>query len=145
MRQCLKESESNVCRCVFNGDELDIDAYKLRENNLSHLCFILSYGKLDPEENRRLCRVAKCEKCGELYCESIGSISEIAGGDDAVEEIFNSFTRQISAFQPELIFTQPSLREIFIGLFDDKDKEAVLNWVNKKTSKSDASEDIGGT
>ena len=138
MRQCLKESASNVCRCVFNGNELDIEAYKLHENHLSHRRFILSYGKLDPEENRHLCRVAKCEKCGELYCESAGSISENAGGDDAVEEIFNIFTRQIFTFQPELILTEPSLHDVFIGLFDDKDKEAVLNWVNKKKSKSDA-------
>jgi len=145
MRQCLKDGESKVCRCVFDGDKLNIDAYKLHENHLGHLRFMLSYEKLDPEENRSLCRVAICEKCGELYCESIGRISERVGGDDTIEEIFNIFARQISTLQPELILTQPSPRDVFIGLFDDKDKGTVNNWVNKKISRPDAGESTGGT
>ena len=134
MKRCLSELGCELCTCVFTNGELDVNKYAGHMNYLETLYWILNYTSLERESDRCLCRVCKCEKCGNFYCEST-YISDEKAGDSFLAEVYRWFYQSAYNFKNEFTVSKSKFNEEFLKLFDDKDKPFVKEWLKRQKNQ----------
>lgn len=116
-----------LCRCVdWKTSDLIVQVNHLM-TRFEFTGFCLEYNTLEPEENRRICKVGQCRTCGQRLC--IGTkLPDQVTADDLVEEIYRWIYRMWDG--PHGPAT--GFRETFLSLFHSSDQKFVRDWMIRR-------------
>lgn len=111
------------CRPVQEGDTVKMFQHLI--DNLTNETWELDYNDLSRSEDRRLCLVGVCSKCGGRLCLSISDSTGLLGNDFV-----------IYTYQQLCHFYRCSCRHIsnqefwdrFIQLFHEQDRPLISDW-----------------
>lgn len=126
-RKC--ECNQSLCTCIdWKNDDLAV-----RVNHVLYHFefqrFKLEYATLEPEEDRRLCKIGRCRTCGGELC--IGrELPSQATPDELLTEIYRWMFQMWSAPNERLPAGVNCFRDMFVSLFHESDREFVQEWLN---------------
>ncbi len=129
MQECKQQTP--LCRCVdWQSDDLAV-----RINHLIHrfefLRFEMEYGTLEPEENRRLCKIGQCSICKGRLC--IGRpLPDQSTPDGLLTEIYHWMFQMWDAGRERLPDGVNCFRDMFLSVFHESDRDFVCEWLNHR-------------
>ena len=129
MREC--EHKQSLCGCIdWKKDDLALQVNHLM-SNFEFTGFELEYTTLEPEENRRLCKIGRCRVCGKQLC--IGTrLSAQVTPDTLLTEIYRWVFRTWNAANERLPDGVNCFQDMFSALFHEPDLEFVQEWLNRR-------------
>ena len=133
MLSCERECKcsQSLCTCIdWKNDDLAV-----RVNHVLYHFefqrFKLEYATLEPEEDRRLCKIGRCRTCGGDLC--IGR--ELPGHvepDELLTEIYRWMLQTWDASHDGLVSGADCFTDMFLSVFHESDQEFVNEWLNDK-------------
>ncbi len=125
MQECNQKIP--LCRCIdWKKTDLVLQVNHLM-TNFEFTGFDLAYNTLEPEQNRRLCKIGRCRICGQRLC--IGTkLPDQSTADELVAEIYHWIYRMWEG--PHGPAT--GFQESFLSLFRKSDREFVRDWMKRR-------------
>ncbi len=116
---------ANLCSCgpVQEGDVVKMFQHLI--DNMTDETWELDYKDMNSSEDRRLCLVGVCSKCGGRLCINIGCSDELIGNDFLVDTYRR--LRQLYHLNWRCMPNQ-ELWERFEQLFHEQDRPALSEW-----------------
>ena len=137
MLSCERECKcsQSLCTCIdWKNDDLAV-----RVNHVLYHFefqrFKLEYATLEPEEDRRLCKIGRCRTCGGDLC--IGR--ELPGHVDPdvlLAEIYRWMFQTWDASHDGLSSGADCFTDMFVSLFHEADLEQVNKWLDRHGSNA---------
>lgn len=130
MQDCKCEHKKYMCQCVdWKKDDLAVQVNHLM-THFEFTGFELEYTTLEPEENRRLCKIGRCRVCGKRLC--LGTkLPAQDTADDLLSEIHRWMFRMWMP-RERLPDNANCFTDMFLSVFHEADRDAVSDWLNKK-------------
>ena len=120
-----------LCTCIdWKNDDLTMQVNHLM-NYFDFTDFELKYTTLEPEENRRLCKVGRCRICHKDLC--IGK--ELPGqtkSDELLTEVYRWIFQMWNPSHDRLLDGADCFSDMFLSVFHESDQEFVSEWLNAK-------------
>ena len=133
MPEC--DQKMPLCQCIdWKTEDIVIGVNHLM-NNFVFQRFELEYSTLEPEENRRLCKIGRCSVCGKRLC--IGTkLPTQDTVDGLLAKIYRWMYQLWKGPNEPLSEGFHSFREMFLALFHDQDQTFVRKWLSQPENKS---------
>ena len=86
MQECKQNTP--LCQCIdWKSGDITVGVNHLM-HHFDFQCFELEYSTLEPEENRRMCKIGRCLVCGKRLC--IGrALPAECSADVFLSEVYN--------------------------------------------------------
>ena len=133
MPEC--ERKQSMCGCIdWKKDDLALQVNHLM-NNCEFTGIELEYTTLNPEENRRLCKVGRCRVCGKRLC--TGTRLPAQGTTDGLlVEIYRWIYQMWKMPGEKLPDGAADFRDMFLALFHKEDQELVREWLTRPENQT---------
>lgn len=129
MREC--KHRQSMCTCIdWKMDDLTMQVNHLM-NYFDFTGFELEYTTLEPEENRRLCKIGRCRICGKCLC--IGrALPNQVKPDELLTEIYRWMFQMWNPGRNRLLDGTDCFTDMFLSVFHERDREFVSEWLCSK-------------
>ncbi len=126
MQEC--QHKQSLCDCIdWKKDDLDVELKHIREN-FEFTGYELEYTTLEPEENRRLCKVGRCRACGKRLCLGTG-LPVQATVHDLLAAIYRWMFQMWYGPREQLPEGAECFSDMFLSLFHESDQTLVSEWL----------------
>lgn len=126
MQEC--QYKQSLCGCIdWKKDDLVLQVNHLM-NSFEFMGFELEYTTLEPEENRRLCKVGRCRVCGRRLCIG-GELSAQGTSDELLADVFRRTLQMWDSAHEPLPEGAECFTDMFVSLFHETDQERVNEWL----------------
>ncbi len=129
MQEC--KHKQSLCDCIdWKNDDLTAQVNHLM-NYFNFSAFELKYTTLEPEENRRLCKVGRCRICHSDLC--IGKeLPGQAKSDELLTEVYRWMFQMWNPSRDSLSDGTNCFTDMFLSVFHENDREFVSEWLCNK-------------
>lgn len=126
MQEC--EHKQSMCTCIdWKNDDLTAQVNHLM-NYFDFTSFELKYTTLEPEENRRLCKLGRCRICHRDLC--IGKeLPGQAKSDELLTEVYRWMFQMWNPSHDRLSDGADCFTDMFLSVFHENDREFVSEWL----------------
>ncbi len=129
MPECNHKGE--LCSCVnWKKEDLTVQVNFLM-NHFEFTGFELEYTTLEPEENRRLCKVGRCRACGKRLCLGTG-LPVQATVYDLLAAIYRWMFQMWYGPRERLPEGAECFSDMFLSLFHEPDRTLVSEWLDRQ-------------
>lgn len=129
MQECKQTAP--LCQCI---DWRSGDVAAGVNHLISHFDFegfTLEYRTLEPEKNRRICKIGRCAVCGKRLCIGRAMPAE-CGADNFLSEVYNWMFQMWKGPRERLPDGVNCFRDMFLSLFHEADRDYVHEWLRRQ-------------
>lgn len=128
MQECKQNTP--LCQCIdWKSGDISVGVNHFI-NHFDFQGFTLEYSTLEPEKDRRMCKIGRCVVCGKRLC--IGrALPAECGADDFLSEVYNWMFQMWKGPRERLPDGVNCFRDMFLSLFHEEDKDYVHEWLRQ--------------
>lgn len=129
MPECNQKTP--LCQCIdWKTGDLAVGVNHLM-NHFEFQRFELEYSTLEPEENRRLCKIGRCLICGKRLCYGTELYAQDSG-DRLLTKIYHWVFQMWDSGRECLPDGINCFRDMVLSLFHESDQDFVCEWLNHR-------------